>query len=495
MYPNDPQYQTASSKQARIKKWLLISLPVLFVVFVVLVLVTAFWPQPDLKQYNLSHTAISAEDNFGHLQGDSLYAYNGFAFYETNLDSGKTTILSSGLKLPAISDVYWAGSKGALLSFSASFNLTAVTRALEQKGEAFDYYQSPRYAWYLDFATNELKLVSRLEVSSGQAHYSPQENGFFFVTVANPGSGSLNRTPLYFYDVASNQTKRVHRNLKVSDMGRMQACPGEGRVCFVARDFYDTDTESVFALTQDNKTKILYESQGRLFATNHPQHFIEVPNQGRVEDPENERDTPTDVTYDDQPAVLRDITADTNYDLGFSVGTTNPIMHFVDQQHFYVLDSGVEAENGGAAYLSGTIKEGDATTVAYPLLQSNQEPFSSRIVGGETHGNGSRTLVVVTDGSLAVFSERGQAPPPLQKADIQPVSQAVKQCMDASGATDQQYYSESNTFRVFFTADNSFDQNIARFADCLAASDAAPMIGYMFNYAGVSPVNGRIVTN
>lgn len=491
-------YPTSSEKQRRqnlIKKVLLFGAPILFVVLVVATLLTTFWPTPSLQQYDLEKTGLEVRQDFAHLDKSELYAYNGLAFYKTNLESGDTTVLSSGLKLPLPSSVYWANSRGALMDFSSSYYLSEVQEALRAEGQQLND-DSRNYTWYLDFASGSLKLVNTDPVAAELVYYSEADNGFYYIT--DTSKKRYRTTALYFYDIDSGRNETVSYDLRLASVRALQACPAAGGICFIGRDKTEPTIEKLYTLNQDGKKQVVINSKGRVFATNDPARYVVV---GLEEKTATTGNTPAieevEARYSEEPAFLHNIETSEVGDLGFNIGFEQPLVHFTDNDQFYIFGSVLEKEPENEQltfYRSGTLNGNSTYSDSFPVAYSDGSAFTGQVISSSGHGQGSLMLLGTLEGSYVLFGSTQQNSATLTPKSPEAAAKAVESCV-TSHAQDSQYFSESGMFRIFFTADGGFAEDIAAFSDCILTSNEVPLHGYNFQFAGLDPVNGRIVTD
>lgn len=489
MYPEQNYAPYPPAKNNRKLKLLMIGAAL---IVLIIVLAISLWPKETFPQHKLSKTSLQATQEFGYLRGTDIYAFNGMAFYKLNLnDTSKPTILSSGMKLPEPNNVYWANSRGALMTFKESFILSQVETELQARGEQLTP-STEAYAWYLDFASRSLKLVSKLPITPNLAYYSEKDGGFYYMT---GGNEDPNATPLYFYDIASGQNQTISNDLAVVDITGLRQCSGAERLCFIARDRSNTATEKIYGIDGTGQKKVVLDSPGRLFATNNPDFYIAV---GRGEDLSHgtpgEHDE-VQVDYGPEPAILHNISAKTSTPLGFDVSGSDIIAHFSQNGEFYVLDSNLtEASEGkqNVSYRSGRLSDQKASSDVYPMTYADGTAFTSAIIDITSH-NGNQSLLTLLDGSQAVFTAQPNVPAIISKSQTE-VQKTIDSCL-GSGRQESQFFPETRQFRVYFVENTNLATDIAAFSNCMAQSDPSTLIGYNFRFATRDPINGRITSN
>lgn len=491
MYPESNYTpQQSDHKNTTRRRWLIIGV-ILFVLIVGVVIAFNGLSQSGPQQYRLTKTGLKSQQNFGYMNGSDVYAFNGLAFYKTNANDGKVTILTSGQRFPVPSNIYWANSKGALLSFSSSFALSAVENTLQAKGQQLTE-EVNNYSWYLDFASGTLNLVNKSPIVAGQAYFSEKDQGFYYVT--NESSKLGVTTPLYFYNIDAHQSKPISSDLEVTDMSSMTACPASDALCFTARDLSDTAKKKLYSIKQGEKKKVLFESDGQIFPTNNPELYIVV---GRGSDPKKvSSEAPAGdqgkADLSDESANLYSLKTNSTIALDFKVGVSTPVLHFIDATHFYIIQ-GASDDDKTPSYRSGEISGDNAKTTIHPITYGDGTKFDTMITGVSSHGTGSQMLVTTTKDEQVLFNDAKQYLN-LSAKTTEDANKIVRDCL-GSGATDDQYFDEIKQFRVLFVADNNFTRNVASFSKCVIQADNSALNGYNFQFAGSDPFNGRISTD
>lgn len=486
MYPETSNYTNDTQTIAK-RKRLLLSVAALFVLFAI-IMIAIFLLRPHDKEYTLTKTDLKSQQNFGHLSGNDLYSFNGLAFTKTDIQTNKTTVLSSGQRLPIPSAIYWAGSKGALLNFSSSFAFTPVESALNAMGEQLSYNGND-YTWYLDFSSNKLSLVSKSPLVASLATYSSRDEGFYYVPDIRDQDGTS--TSLHFFDIAAVKDKTVAKDLLLTDTTALQPGKNEKSVYIIARDLADTKKKKLYSIDQTGKKTLVTEGD-KIFLTNTPDAFVitkadDTPVASGEEEDESE--------VPDEPAYLYKVSDKSLTPLQFTAGAANMQLYIADDSQFFAVKGNSSNADGEAVYYSGKINGTSATATAYPYQYDDRTKLAaSQITKINGYSDDGHMLVTTLDDQQLLF---GNALPDSSVATsktLQDATKIVDACV-SQGAQSEQYFNATRAFQISLTADGNFTKNIARFSKCIVEKDSAVLLPYSFQFVGLDPVNGRISTD
>lgn len=452
----------------------------------VILLISALRPKETFQQAWIHKTDLSYDQNFTYLNGSTLYAYNGLAFYATTRE-GDVSVLSAKYRLPNPEKIYWANDQGALMTFSSGFYYSQIETELKKRGQSLGEATIQDYTWYLDFATNSFHLVTPEKAES--TYYSSKDRGFYYFT----GTGNTPR--LHFYDAATYKDKIVAEIPNIVDISNLTQCTGT-TACFVARDKNVPAAARLYEVKSNGTVTQMYDSKGRIFPTNKPDKYVVVET--------TKEDNYTDASYDEAdfpetPAYLYDAGSKSLRGLGFEVGATPVTLHMLNDTEFYAFgEQFVTAYNDQKevpAYEAGRFKsKGDAKTALMPLLYSDGSSFDSNLVAQLSQGGDKTTLLSDADQRqyLFDFNQKGK--------DIRAVTELaadtnVKSCIKSAGLANRDHYPEQKLFRIVFNDTPGFQNKIAAFSSCLTKTSDSPIVGYTYTFVGVDPTYDRIVTD
>jgi hypothetical protein len=481
-----PDYVTPP-EQKKTRK-ILLTVIILGLALFALIAILTLRPKEKFDQGWLHQTNLTFDENYTHLNGSTLYAYNGAAFYSVTRD-GKTRVLNAQYRLPLVKKMYWANDSGVMLTFSSSFYASQIQTELARRGISIGASGIENYTWYLDFTDHQLYLVDTLPIIGNLAYYTSKDSGFYYVNELNDGSA------LHFYDIKAHKNKILVDNLDTSDIGSLTQCSNQ-KVCFIGRDKLSVSYQRLYGIGQDNKKSLLYNSRGRMFPTSNPNKYVVVATsneKGVLDTNYDEADFP------DSPANLYDVTDKSLRGLGFDIGPTPVSLHFRTDDEFYVFGeqflTASRDLNETSAYLAGRFKSrGDAKTVLHPLLKGDGSVFTDRLVAQVSEGGGELALLSDADQQQYLF-DFSQAGKPLPTTATTAAAKTVDECVKSAALAGKDYFSTERLYRIVFNDTPGFQQKIADFDSCIINAARPPLIGYNFTFVGADPVSGRLVTD
>lgn len=449
--------------------------------------------------YKLHETSLKDNQNFSSIQGADLYSYNGLAFYKTTLQGkdNTATALLSGLKLPKPEEIVWGESKGAIMSFSESFGGTTVSDAIRARSQRVSV-ATKAYSWYVDFASGTLSLAATDPIEPSASVYSPKANGFYYVT----RSDSNGKTALHFFDVVSKTNSTLLANTAFSIIDNLSLCDNY-RLCMRLRDDKDPAHDKIYAISNDNRLTELFNSRGRISATNDPNRFVVIQDEDSDDATQSDdhkpsattKDVPDDTDYPSTSAKLYDIRTKASVDLDFIVDQPDISLRVNGDDSFVAFDTSYEIkadDSSQPAYRAGSIStDGKAASKLFPLQSSLGSGFDSPLIKF-SYGS-SATLITDSDNKQHIFSNSSDLPSLKSRniSEVQPIIDACK----ANSVRNTSYDATSQTITVDVVDDSAFKGRIATFSKCIAQKGATPLIGYNYSFTGTDPTSGRLTTD
>jgi hypothetical protein len=480
----------SSSFWQQYKRPLIVSLVILAVLAGILSKLLLPNVNVQYADYALHPAGTTSESNFSTLKDNGLLSYNGLGFFKYDTTSKQTTTLSSGLKLPQPASVYWAGDQGALMQFTSAFGSSEIDRQLIPRNIGIAEYK--QYLWYMDFASNSLKLVGKQSISNNGAVYSPSANGFYYVPAApeNDDAAFTNQArELRFYSITNSTDRRVSNNVRLTDVLHVSSCPKNiGIACLVGYDGSE-NSQKLLAINEDGTPRQLIDSKGRIFISNNPSLYVVAANDTTPQTHENET-----VDALSLPAELYNIADDTSVALGIRIGSEQPIFGFENNGSFYILNNATEElKNTRLQYTVGKIVNKKAYTKTTDLTLSPNGRPSSRLISSVGYGNNGQALVTTINDKQFIFSHRNPSIN-LDEPKAELVQASVSQCA-ATSAKDKQYFDNDRLYKIYFVDDASLSSNIQAFTNCIIQAQPTIFNGYSFYFGTLSPKNGRITSD
>lgn len=253
----------------------------------------------------LTKLPFSSQSRVG-LKDNYLYSFNGIGFMKTDITSGETKTLLSGLRVPTIGNIWWAGDEGALVTFSGSLYGTQVYDRLIQDPSSLNYSVFSQYVWYIDFSAKTISLVSTIPLYQNIAYYNSRQHLFYYVTeayseddpVTNPDQQSepdeeQKQIRTYTFNPKSATSSLISIDMPLSFIGTVAPCDDTG-FCLIG-------------MSGDKKQSIIQLKGGAyttVYSNSDAQYIIPTNNQD-VFYLAYPTDTSTDGDYSDDPKPFR----------------------------------------------------------------------------------------------------------------------------------------------------------------------------------------------
>lgn len=465
--------------------WLAIVLGIFALIFIL-------WPRKGFQQYEIKATSLNSSLNFAKLTPENtLYYYNGASFISKNITSGEETILSSGSRLPVPDKLFWADSKGALMTFKDSYYYTKVQDELTNMGKKIDK-STKKYTWYLDFSSGRIFLAHVLPLDAESAYYSAKDSKFYFMDSAPVLEEGPN---LLAFDTNSFKSSIASSALDITGFKSLEGCPtslNNSLVCIIALDRGDPKNENLYSINQDSSLTKVFESSGLLLPTSQPEKYLSV-----LEEPDNKDEEPIGEEAEGGgfhgPAALIDVIDKSTQKLGFEISGAGSAISLGSDGTFYVLDNFISGKvvkkKTPYYYRSGVLSRDSAKSKQYDAKMDGNV-FESLFINESGYGQDGLTLMNDFDGDQLLFAKKGS--PGLILSDKSKVQIQVESCSKNITSSSVQYFGDTKTFRLYFDNTQQRDTNIARFADCLNKSS---FFGYNISYYITAPGSGKIISD
>lgn len=436
-----------------------------------------------VKDYSLNTTFLSADRNFGYLDGAQIYTYNGLVFSRVNYETGYAEILSGGVKLPSPSNLFWAGTRGALMNFDGSFYLSLVNSRLKDNDEIINK-DTRDYTWYFDFNTGSLKLVDTSPVQNRLAYYSEGDGGFYLIAGNN----------LVFYDISSFTKRVVVDNLQVTGISHIGEC-ASFKLCIIGYSQDDFLSERIYSVDDDDSITEILNSNGRVFPTNNPRYILLgryekdlQANPGRIAEEDDD--------YGNQKAVLYDLDKQTERDLDFPLDESNVIFGLSSEAEYFLFDDSIEqnllSSDSSLFYRAGVTRTavGQPKSKVRQVYFSDGTPFSGGIIAIPNVNSSGGALLTTFTGDQLLFTPT--APQGFGMLSIEEARTNVRNCEGASDVKVVDYFNDGTQFKIYFVNGSKLSTNIKTFSDCLSQTNT---LGYNYYFGVLDPRSGRIITD
>lgn len=466
-----------------IKKYL----PLVYIAggILVLIVLISWIIAPKYSSFELHKTSYITE-NFTSFQNGRLYSFNGAAFYSVNpQDPSDITILSTGLRLPAVEKLYWAGDAGALMVFGdTQTDGSVVEKELAARGQVFDTLTTS-YTWYLDFKTNTLHLASDTPMDSSNAHYSPAKKALYFSTLPfHQEHGADNEGPtLWTYSTVKLERKELVESIGSGVVRYIGPCPN-GEVCVIQDE--QSSKQTLWAVV-DGKKKVITNIYNSISPTGDQSTFLAEKNEKLgakegFEDAELQADlfVLNVQKNEERPTAIK-----------VGVGATPTASAYNDGKKFVLYDNSLLAEN------KSTFR--NIAPDLFGTLQSKKEAYGLK--GGLTEDI-TGVLSRSTDGVSILGGTKGgiylHGPSSYnykaETYDEKSLKEVLKSCV-SKYTKYYEYAPEIRQATVGVVFDDNFASTIKKFSTCIADTDKKAFVGQNYIFIGLSPIDGRFVTN
>lgn len=453
----------------------------------VLVVVLYFLITPAYTKVSAYKTPFQ-DSTHSAISGDSIYSYSGMSFYKTNLKNpSKLTVLSSGLRLPTVERAYWGNDEGVLLTFTdGGYNGSVVEKILSANGKVFDE-TTQKYLWYLNFKTGALNIISESGIQDGAVYYASVDNLFYYVEEAGllPESDIPIEASLFRFNPSSMQKGRIAGVGVNNPVTAVTGCGENATICLVMSQ---EGRENVLQISSDGKAEYVTTEPFDSIILTGSNLFLGI------------KKHPAGFSHTDDVVLRGDIYGinpgdKTIRDLGNEVSMSSAIIaNATDPDSFYIFDPNA-LEGDKPSYLSakknafGQLRLG-RKTVETPHDKSLQLQTTIPPVSRNSEGY---VMFYDVDGYALLLTNNNTDYKSSQK-DAGSVQTELESCLNRY-ATDYLYSDELKQFKLDIVYDDSFASKIKGFSDCVNTEAPLSLIGYTFVFVGVSPVDGRYVTD
>lgn len=469
-----------------IKKYL----PFAYIVgsIIVLIILISWIITPKYASFELNKTPFITE-NFTSFSNGKLYNYNGAAFYSVNpKDPNDVSVLSTGLRLPAVQKLYWAEDKGALVVFGdTQTDGSLVEKELTARGKAFDVVTTS-YTWYLDFKTNSLHLVSDTPVDSYNAYYSPSKQAFYFSTLplhqdhgADEGQGPT----LWTYSIDTRERKALIAGINSDLVRYIGPCTGR-EVCIIQDE--KPDKQTIWTVN-DGKKKVIANTYNSVSSTGDPSVFLAEKNEraggaGGAEDAELQADLfVLNVEKNEEKATA----------IRVGVGVSPTASSYDKGKKLVLYDDSLLTDNKStfrniAPDLFGTLQ---SKQEAYRLTGNDE--LTEDITGILSRSTEGISVIGGSEGGVYLHSPSSYNYAP-ETYNEKTLKKALKPCTDKY-TKYYEYAPEIRQATIGIVFDDNFASTVKKFSSCIASTDKKAFVGQNYIFIGLSPIDGRFVTN
>ncbi len=406
--------------------------------------------------------------------GNVINVYNGNSFYTVNTaeNNAVKVIYTPEYRLPTVANMSWAGNKGALLNFTGGIMYTPVYDYFV--AHDLDTISDNYYTWYLDFTTGKLSLADEYSLESDTAYYSKKDNGFYYVPSIQYSETEADKNQLRFYSLDTQQTSTIIDDFNTTVQSIKQCDQPNATVCIVGKKNGEAYGKTyLFATSKDSKKlTTVHTQQGEIYQAPLENTYVLL---GTPEPYEG-----VGVIYK-KISTLNIATKEkhdyngTMFDRSVAVGVKDDTLYLID------------GENSEVVWLHSNITPGDSQTNTITSDSAHGLDEGIVVVPKQDSAN---VLIASVSGNVYTLSAHTQPAP--AKASQTDSAGIVGECATQFGGTPDL---KDGAYTIFVQEDDDkFTTNIKHIKQCLAKNPAI-MVGYTYEYKGISGVNGRISTD
>ena len=452
--------------------------------------VVIFLLSPPYKNYSIHETPHLGTD-FATIQGESIYGYSGLAFYKSAIDNpSKVTILSSGFHLPVPKTVHWAGDDGAVLTFTDQGAAGSLLEAelLSRGKEVND--QSLEFVWYFDFKNRSLQLVDEAGLASSAYYHSPAKHGFYYIKYGKPvlESHGFENASLAFYSTKTFSSQTVSEAVGNEEATTyIGPCKNTATVCLVK----DLNGKYSLYAVENGKQEKVGKTYDHLVATASPEIFI-----GSIhEEPESSEGAEDELLmssyYVVNPVTGKDTRVSKN-----KVANNSFIANSDGENHFYIFEPTPEDPEDEISLLAGAknvFKTPKTKQVKFANITEKNDTSSSIAVIDPVSKNSSGFMLFRDVDTSYLIAPQGYEYASAKQSS-QKAEGSLQPCF-AKYTEFHEYSEELSQFKVGVVYDANYRKTIESFSNCAATTSPGSLIGHDFIFVGLSPIDGRFVTN
>lgn len=445
---------------------------------------------PPYKSYSIYKTP-HLTSNFATIQGQSIYGYSGLSFYKSSINNpSEVTVLSSGFQLPVPKTLHWAGDEGVVLTFTEQgVTGSYLETELNSRGIKVDN-QSLEFVWYFDFKSRTLRLIDEAGFASPAYYYSPTKHGFYYIKYGKPvlESHGYENAALTFYSTKSFSSQTVSEAVGNEEATTyIGLCKNAETVCLIK----DLNGKYSLYAVENGKQEKIGRTYDHLVATASPTVFIGSVHENTESSEIAEDELLLTSYYFVNAATGKDVKVSKN-----RLANNSFIANSDDSGNFYIFEPTPEDPDDHISYLTGAInilKTPNTKQVRFDNLANQNHTTSSIAAIDPVSMNSSGFMLFRDVDSTYLIAPQGHKYTS-SKQSSQKVEGSLQPCLKKY--TQYHDYSEElSQFKVGVVYDANYRNNIESFSKCITATNPGSQVGYDFIFVGLSPFDGRFVTN
>lgn len=456
-------------------------------IFLLLIVITILFNIPTSRPLQIRNIDLPGR-SFARQDGKFLRYFNGLAFVKTNLQDTSSTIISKGMLLPSITQVYFVDDKGALVSFEGT-RIYSSRLAKYNDSMHLDYFEKEAWSnllWYVNFSTGDITPVEGNAPSTPQTVVGSNRTSIFYVAKQeqqndsnyNDDDQESPRFSLFSLDTTTQQRTVLAALPEKTDAVLSVARCHDAGVCVIS---YANDSYNLLAY-KDKKLISILTTKDTILPTNDLKKFVIV--KGFVDYNDHGGDTPEDSTVVSKATAYEyDISTKKTSVLGAGVGEASHVFPLVGTSSLSLYSVNNSSELSIYHQTPSLLFLPTVSTTAVAIL-GEKIPVEVRDYAYDT----GEMLLATKDNSVQ-YVGRGSIPP----KPAEPPTNLVNTCA-TQYKSEAAYTAISSLYTLYIPYTDSFESTVDQLSKCLLRTPNSTF-GYMFQVMGTDPDSGRIVTD
>lgn len=460
-------------------------------------LLIAFWPKANSKDYNLTNLAPTSNGINYSLDNEYIYSYNGLSFTRSNLNTGEYDVLASPGRIPRASRVSWVGNKGAVMQFENSFYSTRIEEVLNQLNLEISA-ETKKFIWYYDFELDIFKIISTNSLLVDNIVLKGDGSGFYFLLrgESRPEYEDDDIGPtLKEYGFESGEMSTVADDLPFIAVESMNACSLGIGVCMIGLGDEQVSNANfgIYYIDEDGSASLTIEAEGTLKFSGLKDWYVIG---GVVSNSDGGEEEALEGALETFGGYLVDIK-----DLGNMIDLKVAISDSIDASlspdgqlmlALYSFGNSQPTDNSTLDYYSAEID-----LVKHSLKVGQSKNLSTDEVGGRVYrsfgaGYNGSLLLESIDGSAWLLSAASPSSATIKVSEFSNLLIESKKC-GAGIKAEIDESKEGNFVRVLVPTSENYRVDFKSFAECMADSGAG--FGHEFYFGLTDGFGGKVLTD
>lgn len=438
---------------------------VIFIAIVGVWLTVSYFMQSD--NFHLTPVGIPSSNKSPQIIDDHIYAFNGLFFYKQSLtEHTPATVLSEGIKLPAITKALWVKDKGVVLNFDGSLTRTIVEDEARSIGLSFSEKRSS--TWYYDFSTNTIHYVGNFLIDGNSGYFDGKDRLYYL----QRDESSLT---LHTYVIPTKKDTSVPLSQNIKDVQLIDRCPTSQEVCITGTLSEKPGHSGMYAVGKQGEVKTLFSIEGDVYPLTGGEWVLSL---NRSDDLSSKEDGNIP-QY--KKATLTNLKTSNKIDINHTFSSGNFLFTLYDDDRF------VSLVDGGDNYITSGTRIGLRQLSKNTTYTQTGQPFSE---GYTTNLSSSRDAILLNtiDKGYSVFAKDNYV---RNNFSTLKQSEALKVADQCAGNTEKYnaLNKENDNITIYLNDDKDFNNKVKSISKCLIEEDL--IRGYNLSFTSIDPKSGR----